>query len=72
MNSFAEKGAALAACALLVFGLSGCGGSSSSASKDTLRVGEGRGVLGRCRFLALAQEPQEHDDALGQIGRAHV
>lgn len=39
MNSFAEKGAALAACALLVFGLSGCGGSSSSASKDTLRVG---------------------------------
>lgn len=39
MNSFAKKGAALAACALLVFGLSGCGGSSSSASKDTLRVG---------------------------------
>ena len=35
MNSFAKKGAALAACALLVFGLSGCGGSSSSASKDT-------------------------------------
>lgn len=39
MNSFAKKGSALAACALLVFGLSGCGGSSSSASKDTLRVG---------------------------------
>lgn len=39
MNSFAKKGAALAACALLVFGLSGCGGISSSASKDTLRVG---------------------------------
>lgn len=36
MNSFAKKGSALAACALLVFGLSGCGGSSSSASKDTL------------------------------------